>query len=314
MLFFLIFSCKNNNANLDNSSTSINENSVIDTVVKEDTIFSKNNGIKTLDVSIENEVNCSVFQDFEIPPPSKFMFAEGKSQPDFEMLFTTSNISNYQTIYEKSIALGVFSADLVYANVFQNANFVNEYYKIVLDLSYELGITEVYSIDDSELFLNPENFDTLTYIINNSIQNTCSQLNNSNAYDKLPFVIYGGWLESVYLLSATIVNNQNLPEEFFKQLANQGNVIESLIKFYNEILLNSELFDVNHRIQSIIKDLDMLKILFSTNYKSTDYILSIDDVEKINQNIETIRNTITEEPQQKENQQQKQMLRMQSEY
>ena len=310
----LLFSCKNNkqqnNINIDNSSTSIQNISVEDSAIN-----AQNNGLT--EDSINNNINnftakttsCFIFTEYGISSPADFKYQK-TLLPNYQILFKISNKNNYETTYPKSIALGVYYADLVYVNVFENGNLLIDYYKIVLELSSELGITVFSDENNAELFSNPENFDTLAFIINKNIQNTCTKLYDSKSYDQLPFIIYGGWIESVYLLTNILIDNPEADEEYYKQLANQKEIIINLLEYYNTILLDAQSFEINNRVQSILTDLDMLKNTFTTNYKSSDYIMTNDDIKKINNDIVMIRNIITQEPQQKEIQQQE-MLEMQ---
>ncbi|MBN2892230.1 MAG: hypothetical protein JXL97_10205 [Bacteroidales bacterium] len=310
----LLIGCKNNQTNVNESNNSLKiidntpDSEIVDNILIDSVLEVQE--IKALK-KIEDNYRCQVFEEYKIPEPSKFNFNSKNINPDFSVLFSTASNNEYQTTFSKSIVLGIFTADLVYTNSFQNANYVNNYYKVVVDISYDLGISDAFSENDADLFLNPDNFDTLSIIINRNIQNTCSQLSESKAYDQLPFIVYGGWIESVFLLTNTLIQNPDVTEKLYKQLSNQKNVIGNLIEFFNSILLDAESFDLSNRIQSIITDLEMLKLSFENSYNSSNYILSVDELSKIFIDISMIRKSSTQEPNEKHFQQQ-QMMQKQS--
>lgn len=310
----LTFGCKQNKDKNDKNENSLTEtvDNIQDSTIK-DIDLENIEKEKLTGTSNRNIKKCEILEKYQIPDPSNFNFQFENSKPNFENLYSTAKLEEFQTTFSRSIAYGIYSADLIYVTCYENSNFVITYYDNILQLSNKLGIVDVYNEKELELFRETEDFDTLRHIINKNIQNTCSQLNSSKTYDELPFIIYGAWIESVYLLSNTIIDNPNIHEDFYKELASQKEVIDNLTKYLNTIILDAESFEVNNRIQSILVDLEMLKNSFKGNYKSSDYILSLNEVTKINADIKQIRLTATQKPQENHVQQQ-QMMQTQNNY
>jgi hypothetical protein len=196
--------------------------------------------------------------------------------------------------HSKSLALGIYSADLVYIVFYENSNLIAEYFKTATALADELGLSSAFTKDDFDKIQTSENQEDKEQIINTAIQKACIQLNNSKAFDQLPFVIYGAWVESIYLLSATLVNNPQAPEELYKQLSIQKEVIQNLQNFYNNVLINTDDYNINLNIQNILNELTNLNKTFQSSYKSSDYILTKNEIENIYKAISNIRKNLTQ--------------------
>ncbi len=275
-----------NQTNNDTQNVVITTNDVVDT----STYVVSNN----TNITVNKPDKCAIFKNFNITSPTEFIYNAQETEPNFILLFPIDKISDIQTTYNKSIALGIFSADLIYSTSYQNSNYINKYYNTTLKLADDLGISGAFSQKDFEIIQNTTNFDTINYIINQSIQFACSQLNNSNAYDELPFIIYGGWLESVYLLSNSLIINIDAPEYLFKQLSNQSEIIDNIIAFLNQIIVDTDDYEVNLNIQNIITELKTIKKDFTTAYATSKYVLSKDELTILGENISTFRNNFNE--------------------
>ncbi len=260
--------------------------------------------VKT-DTNKENlNLQCRIFTEYEIPKPTDFNFRTQNSNPNYDVLSSLDNIKNFNTTYSKSVALGIYATDLIYATTYDNKNLIVKYFKTVKLLANDLGVAETMNDYDS-LFIATTSSDTLLLALNNIIQNICIQLDESKAYNQLPFIIYGSWIESVYMLSNSLITNNDMPEAYYKQLANQMEVVTNMGKFLDDIVLDVDDFEINNRIEGISEDLKLLKDLFASNYKSTDYVLAGEQIKNIFSEVMFVRNSATDEPQQKFMMQQK---------
>ncbi len=299
-LFFLIFfvffaSCKNSN---ENTKAAINQNIESEDnnkLANNDTnIIEKDSNINKLSAKNKSVQQCCIFEDFEIPAPSEFVYSVEKTQPVFDQLYPLDAKSDFHTTYKKSVALGIYTADLVYCSAYQNSNLINKYYALSLKLANELGLSGSFNPDDFELIQNTNNYDTVNVLIDKAIQIACTQLDDSKAYDELPFILYGGWLESVFLLTKTLIENKEAPDLLYKQLAKQPKVIENIIKFNNDIIVDADNYDVNLNIQSIISELKEINKILKESYTTSKYILSRNELLKFNKIISETRKNINE--------------------
>ncbi len=246
----------------------------------------------TINNTQNEQKNCPIFKNYEIPSPLEFKYAVNQTTPDYNLLFALSEKDKMNDTYTKSLALGIYSADLVYIVFYENTNLLSQYFKTTLILADELGLSSAFTQKDFDNLQNTENQQEKEEIIDKAIQNACIQLNDSKAFDQLPFVIYGAWIESIYLLSATLINNPQAPEELYKQLSSQKNVIKNMQNFYNNALINTDDFNINLNIQNILNELETIDKTFQSSYKSSDYILSKDEIEKIYKQISSTRNNL----------------------
>lgn len=239
-----------------------------------------------------NEQNSSL--DYQIPTPETFVYKKANSKPNNQALYPITDISAFNSLYSKSIALGIYTADLTYVNSYKNSTKTLEYYNSIILLSNELGLGISSSSEVINNYLSAGNFDTVSLIINSDIKNIFKQLEDNKAYDEYPFVVYGSWVESVYLLTNTLIDNLDTPEEFNAQLAKQHTNIDNLINFLNSIILDSESFKLNNQITNIIYDLENIHDIFANSYNNpADNLLSIEELNTLKDELKIIIENIT---------------------
>ncbi len=301
-ILFLSFSCKNKETLSEDTKTDSIVNIQTQTTNKITTTTDTANLTSTKDTSSKTikkqkkkktSKKCSVFKKFKIPSPSKFKFASDKTRPVFSALYPTKNYLKASSTYQKSVILGIYSADLIYIALYNNSNLINKYYFTALQLSNDLGIPDSFSANDiKNIQKNMNNNDSIKNIIENTIQNTCISLSNSKTYTELPFIVYGAWLESVYLLCRTLIRNPDAPKFLYKQLSEQSDIIDNLTNFYNNILLDAQNYNVNLKVQDIISQLDSIKQNFGNYYNSGEQIIEKKQIQDLTNQFQNIRKQI----------------------
>jgi hypothetical protein len=104
---------------------------------------------------------------------------------------------------------------------------------------------------------NVNSADSLSNIAAESYWKACNYLADNEKNNILPFVIYGGWVESQYL---TIASNDL--KDTREQILNQREGLLSLINYLYEVMIESSAFYYNYDIKTIIVKLNNIKKVY----------------------------------------------------
>jgi len=243
------------------------------------------------------------YSRFTMPPPVDLFISMYELGSNFskEAVNSPDNLKNYNTTVRKAIGLGAFSSDLSYTSVFGQNQLTMNYFSVSKKLADDLGLTEGF---DQEIVQrindNLSNADSLYHITKDSYSDAIIQVNNSDQAYLLPYIAFGGWIESVYI--AAVAGDVTKSDKVsLNTVSEQGIFLENLIDYYDYILKaelenneakgvnkkNKE--DVNPDIQSILADLQTIYVLYNDALNSDDITLSEEQFEIIKDKIIVIR-------------------------
>ena len=160
------------------------------------------------------------------------------------------NVNNYTTSGDKALNLGVYGADLSYANVFdqseQSMIYINCTKKMsdALDISSAFGVETIERVEESM-----NNRDSLMVIIDDAFWIIDAHL-KGNGQDYLSALIMtGGWIEGLYL-GTKALDKEQPDEELMKRIAAQKVSLLSLM----DLLItydNAEVMAVEHEMKAL---------------------------------------------------------------
>ncbi|MFW5753925.1 MAG: hypothetical protein ACOCV9_03910, partial [Marinilabiliaceae bacterium] len=132
------------------------------------------------------------------------------------------NRSRYNTNLKMALNLGVYSADMSYASLFDQTQTTIEYMGNARELAEELGIMG--AIDEAtiqKLEENMNNREVVMDILSETFMNSNAYLSENNRAAISMMVLAGGWLEGLYLASSLtngdLENNQELVDRILYQ-------------------------------------------------------------------------------------------------
>jgi hypothetical protein len=141
---------------------------------------------------------------------------------DPEILNPLENRSRYNTNLKMALNLGVYSADMSYASLFDQTQTTIEYMGNARELADELGIMG--AIDEAtikKLEENMNNRDVVMDIISETFMNSNAYLSENNRPAISVMVLAGGWIEGLYLAASltdgSVENNEKLVERILYQ-------------------------------------------------------------------------------------------------
>jgi len=171
------------------------------------------------------------------------------------LLNPSSNATGYSTSVRKAIALGIFVADLSYANSFKQQQDCLEYFATVQKLSEELSLSNIFTsefIETIEKNINSE--DSVLKYLSDSYWQANAQLKENERESVAALVAAGGWIEGLHI-ACSLVNPNNPSDPLAERIAEQRIALKQLIKY----LLS---FKDPKFLQEMTEDLKRLKTSF----------------------------------------------------
>jgi len=198
-----------------------------------------------------------------------------------ELLNSVSNSDKYFNEDKKQINFGVYVTDLGYTSIFKQNQRSIEYFNVLKRMAEDLNITEGYGESLlKRIDRNINNSDSLKYIAEESYWDAFLGLEEKGKKKVLVNIIFGSWLESIYISSHTFTEKD---KDMLMLLVGQSMVIENIKNYimmepYNEADYSNVMED--------LKQIYLLLNRYSENIES----IGSNDYEKIKTVISNIRN------------------------
>jgi hypothetical protein len=174
---------------------------------------------------------------FTIPSPYQATYTIRERDIDFnkDLLNPVENYKNYTSSFKQALNIGVYGTDLGYLNLYDHTTEGISYFSAIKRLSGDLGISDV--INQTKIHnieRNLENKDSLMYFLSNTYRLFDSYLKSNNRTEVGALIIAGGWIESIYILSQTLLQTDDrvLVNRLGEQKHPLNNLIELLSSYY----------------------------------------------------------------------------------
>jgi len=124
---------------------------------------------------------------------------------------SASNASKYTSNFDKSVNMGIYGADLNYLTVFEQTEDARSTVDAISKLSASLGIENAFDKESFEKIVSTA--DTLdlrekSNLISKAFRNAEDQMYSEERALMGTLMISGGWIESVYLTSKVIIDQE----------------------------------------------------------------------------------------------------------
>ncbi|HEX7413792.1 MAG TPA: hypothetical protein VF411_07060 [Bacteroidia bacterium] len=156
---------------------------------------------ETAHVAEEQKLNAqSVFTSLPGPTELSELITLSNLDYDASLLNDYNNIKKYTSDNFKAINLGLYGADMVYTNVYEQSQESMLYLKCVNKLCTGLGVTGAFDEKTAErLESNKENRDSLLNIVSQSFKSADKFLRENQRAGASSLMVAGGWIEGLYL-------------------------------------------------------------------------------------------------------------------
>ncbi|PJA07167.1 MAG: hypothetical protein COX70_08035 [Flavobacteriales bacterium CG_4_10_14_0_2_um_filter_32_8] len=179
-----------------------------------------------------------VFHTVPSPLETASIFQNAGSVYNPEITNPVENVNKYATNTQKAINLGVYGADLSYANIFDQTQESMFYMNCSKKMSDGLGVTSAFDEATMErMEENMNNRDSLMIIINDAFWLADAYLKENGQDNLSALIITGGWVEGLFL-GTKALKKDNPDKELMKKIAEQKysltNLMELLATYNNE--------------------------------------------------------------------------------
>ena len=179
-----------------------------------------------------------VFHTVPSPLETASIFQNAGSVYNPEITNPIQNVDNYVTNTQKAINLGVYGADLSYANIFDQTQESMFYMNCSKKMSDGLGITSAFDEATMErMEENVNNRDSLMLIINDAFWLADAYLKENGQDNLSALIITGGWIEGLFL-GTKALKQDNPDQELMRKIAEQKysltNLMDLLASYNNE--------------------------------------------------------------------------------
>ncbi|MCB0479882.1 MAG: hypothetical protein KDC83_00550 [Flavobacteriales bacterium] len=228
---------------------------------------SKDSGNSKLDEEVESITNVDPkekvrFQRakivfFSLPSPMETSRILKKSGAVYNkrILNSPANKNGYQTSKEKAVGLGVFIADLSFANAFDQQQDCLDYFSVVRELSVDLALSNVFTAEFIEkIEANIENEDSVLKYLSESYWQANNDLKEDGRESFAALVAAGAWVEGLHI-ATSLINVSNPDPEFVNRVGDQKSSLKQLINYMDS-------FKDPKNLKELITDLEALQLLF----------------------------------------------------
>ncbi|MFW5793383.1 MAG: hypothetical protein ACOCWC_03795 [Bacteroidota bacterium] len=150
-----------------------------------------------------------------------------------EVLNPVSNVSNYNTNFQKALNVGVYGTDLVYMNIYDRTVATLQYLRNVKELANDLRVGQFFDYETlNRLSESSRNIDSVLFITNSGFDRMSRYLIDQNRSNIAVLISYGTWIESLYIATnvQTIPPNKDI---IYRRIGEQKIVLDNMILLLN---------------------------------------------------------------------------------
>lgn len=201
---------------------------------------------------------------YSLPSPLETAMLLKSAGVDYNetILNDLNNVEKYSTNKSKALNLGIYTTDLSFACLFDQAQTSLKYMDATKRLATEMGISD--AIDAETLKRLEENLDkrdVVMDIISETFLNSSSYLKENDQQDVAAMVLVGGWIEGLYIGTQMAGKNPAAGSKLIDRIAEQKlsfSIVERMLQDNNKNQLGEE----NRDIVELINELHALKAAF----------------------------------------------------
>jgi hypothetical protein len=176
---------------------------------------------------------------YSIPSTSEMveLLRDAGAVYNMKMLNDIKVVDKYTTTLKKALNLGIYGADLNYCSIFERNMDIMLYMECIESLAKSLGIENAIAPETIERAdANVDNRDSMLVIISDMFYELEEYLAEADKDALSVLIIGGGWVEGLYLATATIDEkkpNKDIMTRIAEQKLSLGNLVK-LVESYPE--------------------------------------------------------------------------------
>jgi hypothetical protein len=218
-------------------------------------------------ITVSDEAINGIISSIPSPLETVSLIKESGLQYNEAYLNPAINYESYKSKYEKSFAIGVYSADLGYLNLYEKNIASISYIFAVKRLSEELNIGQFFDFETlKRLSSNNKNLDSLLYLSTSCFNKMDSYLRKNNRSEQSSLIIIGAWLEGLYF--ETEMAKKNPSQKIKENIGAQKIAINNIMVILNAYKTNEYFKTLHDEIQKL-EDI-FAEVNITYNYKEPE--------------------------------------------
>lgn len=196
--------------------------------------------------TLDKKIDLNIPDEISIPSPVELfeLIQTGGANFKTDLINSPDNQDKYTNSKIKAINFGIYAADLSYTSVFNQNQKTFSYFKVTMELANQLGLMKGFDEKMMDrISKNINNSDSLFFLATEAYINARNHLDNEEDANLFPLMIYGGWLESVYI-AVNSVDNFAQDNEVLLRVSEQGILLENVLELIQSFQNNDELVDI----------------------------------------------------------------------
>ncbi|HKK63335.1 MAG TPA: hypothetical protein VJ951_12295 [Bacteroidales bacterium] len=243
----LLFSCNGKQTNTESQD--------INSILAEET--------NETELAISEESMNDIIQSLPSPLEIATLIKESGIRFNKNFLNPTENADNYSTDTDKALAMGIYSGDLGYINIYEKSTTAISYLGTVKKIADDLKIGQFFDIElIKRIASNSKKLDSLLYISTISFEKMDRYLREQKRSKLSVLLVTGTWLESVYLATEVVNNAPN--KDLFDRIAEQKTVLDQILLIVSAYEADPFFDDLNQKLNKLKAEYD--KVTIEYNY------------------------------------------------
>lgn len=203
---------------------------------------------------VSDEAMGDIIQSFSNPVEMAALIKEVGVPFSQKYLSGATNADNFNTSFEKALALGVLSADLGYLNIYSKTTVIVNYITVIKKLADGINVGQFFDFETlKRLAVNNEDLERLMFLSVNSFNRMDRYLRENQRNNLSTLIVTGVWIEGLYL--ATQVYKEKPDKRISERIGEQKIIL-------NDLLLILKNFKTDKNFADLIKDIDEIKRAF----------------------------------------------------
>ncbi len=195
-----------------------------------------------------------IVQSFSSPVEMAALLKDVGVPFSLKYLCPTDNADDYNTNFKKALALGIFSIDLGYMNIYKKSSSIINHITVIKRLADGLKVGQFFDFQTiKDLAVNGENLDSLMYLSVNSFNQMDSYLRENDRANLSILIITGMWVEGLYIASQ--VQKEKANKDVAERIGEQKIVLNDIW-----LILKNYISDKN--FSELVADLEDIKTVF----------------------------------------------------
>jgi len=200
-----------------------------DNKFKEDEFAASLDSLRQSAPAIDDETVAGILQRIPSPLEISMLLKEAAAKYNSKILNAPDNVSKYDTQFKKALNLGIYGADLGYANIYGQKIEILRYMSSIKSLADDLRIGQFFDIKTiGRLAGNSQHFDSLLLLTTQNFNAINEHLQREDRAEVSFMLLVGGWIEAMGIL-CDVAMQKDGQQELIEKIGEQKIILEQLV-------------------------------------------------------------------------------------